>query len=331
MSSGAREQVQTLLENAGRVLVVAHIEPDGDAIGSALGLAWALRRRGTRVTLACAHPVPASLRFLPGSDAFVARWRQDEDVVVVVDTSDTARIGAIYPDAGRGAAPLVVIDHHITNLRYGDVNWVLERASTCELVLDLISAMGIPLDATIATCLLTGLVTDTRGFRTRSTNADALRAAVTLMEAGASLGDIMEAVFRSRTLPMMRTWGAALSDARLEDGVIWVEVSQEDLRRIGAEPSAADGLSNLLSTVRDAEVAAVFREVRPGVVDVSLRSTPRVDVAAVALSLGGGGHRQAAGCLLEAPLPRAREMVLSALRLAMAEGNGTRMNADRAD
>lgn len=314
-----REQVQTLLERAKRVLIVAHIEPDGDAIGSALGLAWALRRRGKECALACAHPVPASLRFLPGSDAFVARWRADEDVVVVVDTSDTARIGAIYPAEGRGDVPLVVIDHHVTNLHYGDVNWVAERASTCELVLELVTAMGIPLDTTIATCLLTGLITDTRGFRTRSTGAAALQAAVTLVEAGAPLGDVMEAVFRSRTLAMLRTWGVALADARLEEGVVWVEVSQEDLRRIGAAPSAADGLSNLLSTVRDAEVAAVFREVRPGVVDVSLRSTPRVDVAAVALSLGGGGHRQAAGCLLEASLPRARELVLNALRQAMAE------------
>jgi bifunctional oligoribonuclease and PAP phosphatase NrnA len=314
----AREQIQALLEDARRVLIVAHIEPDGDAIGSALGLAWALRRRGASCTLACANPVPESLRFLPGSEAFVPRWRLDEDIVVVVDTSDTARIGAIYPTEGRGDTPLVVIDHHVTNLRYGDVNWVGDRASTCELVLELVTAMGIALDTTIATCLLTGLITDTRGLRTRSTDAAALRAVVTLVEAGASLGDIMEAVFRSRTVEMLHTWGVALSDARLEDGVVWVEVSQGDLRRVGTDPSSADGLANLLSTVREAEVAVVFREVRPGVVDVSMRSTPRVDVAAVALSLGGGGHQQAAGCLLEASLPRARGLVLDALHRAMA-------------
>lgn len=318
-TSGTREQVQRFLEGARRVLIVAHIEPDGDAIGSALGLAWALRRRGVTCALACADPVPASLRFLPGSDAFAPRWRVDEDLIVVVDTSDTARIGAIYPAEGRDDTPLVVIDHHITNVRYGDANWVAERASTCELVLELVTAMGISLDPTIATCLLTGLITDTRGFRTRSTDAATLQSAVTLMEAGASLGDVMEAVFRSRTVPMLRTWGAALSDVQLEDGVAWVEVSQEALRRAGADASAADGLSNLLSTVREAEVAVVFREVRPGVVDVSFRSTPRVDVAAVALSLGGGGHRQAAGCLLQLPLARARERVLDALHRAMAD------------
>jgi phosphoesterase RecJ-like protein len=327
LTNGEREQVQALLKDARHVLIVAHVDPDGDAIGAALGLAWALRRRGASCTLACAHPVPESLHFLPGSDAFVLRWRVHEDVIVVVDTSDTARIGAIYPADGRGGTPLVVIDHHVTNLRYGDVNWVADRASTCEMVLELVLAMGIALDVTIATCLLTGLVSDTRGFRTRSTDTAALRAAVTLMEAGASLGDVMEAVFRSRTITMLHTWGVALSNVRLEDRVIWAEVSQEDLRRLDAGPSSADGLANLLSTVRDAEVAAVFREVRTGVVDVSMRSTPRVDVAAVALSLGGGGHRQAAGCLLEAPLSQARELVLNALRQAM-EGSGTRMNAD---
>ena len=313
----AREQVQSLLEDARRVLIVAHMEPDGDAIGSALGLAWALRGRGVSCTPACADLVPESLRFLSGSEAFVRRWRLDEDVVVVVDTSDTARIGAIYPAEGRGNTPLVVIDHHITNLRYGDVNWVGDRASTCELVLELVTAMGIGLDATIATCLLTGLITDTRGLRTRSTDAAALRAVVTLVEAGAPLGDIMDAVFRSRTVKMLHTWGAALSNAHLENGVVWVDVSQGDLERVGTNSSSADGLANLLSTVREAEVAVVFREVRPGVVDVSMRSTSRVDVAAVALSLGGGGHQQAAGCLLETPLPRARELVLGALRRAM--------------
>jgi len=316
-TNGAREEIQGLLEGAERVLIVAHVDPDGDTIGSALGLAWALRRRGASCTLACAHPVPQSFRFLPGSDAFAPRWRQDENIIVVVDSSDPARIGDIYPAEGSRSAPLVVIDHHITNLRYGDVNWVADRASTSEMVLELVSAMGITLDATIATCLLTGLVTDTRGFRTRSTDAAALRAAVTLVEAGASLGDVMEAAFRSRTVKMLRTWGAALVDAHLEDGVVWAEVSQDDLRRIDADPSSADGLANLLSTVREAEVAVVFREVRPGVVDVSMRSTPRVDVAAVALSLGGGGHRQAAGCLLEASLPWAREAVLAALHRAM--------------
>ncbi|HHX43525.1 MAG TPA: bifunctional oligoribonuclease/PAP phosphatase NrnA [Chloroflexi bacterium] len=335
MMSGAREQIQTLLEGAERVLIVAHIEPDGDAIGSALGLAWALRRRGTLCTVACADEVPASLRFLPGSEEFVARWRVDEDVMVVVDTSDTARIGAIYPEDARHEVPLVVIDHHTTNLRYGDVNWVEERAATCQLVLELVTTMGIPLDDVIATCLLTGLITDTRGFRTRSTDAHALQTAVTLVNAGASLGDIMDAVFRSRSSTMLRVWGLALSDVHLEDGVIWVSVSQEDLERVGAAPSATEGLSNLLSTVRDAEVAVVFRELRPGVVDVSLRSAPRVDVAAVALSLGGGGHRQAAGCLLEASLPEAQALVLNALRQSMTEkttaaGGGTRRGVDDA-
>lgn len=316
-TSKARAEIRTLLEQARRVLIVAHVEPDGDAIGSTLGLAWALRRRGVTCTVACAHPVPTSLRFLPGSEGFAPRWRTDEDVVVVLDTSDTQRIGAIYRDE-RGGAPLVVIDHHVTNLRYGDLNWVEERASTCELVLDLIQDMGIPLDATIASCLLTGVVTDTRGFRTRSTDTHVLRAATALMDAGASLGDIMDAVFRSRTVTMLHVWGAALARTQLEDGIAWVEVSQEDLRREGAPASAAEGLSNMLSSVREADVAVVLREVRPGVVDVSMRSTPRVDVAAVALSLGGGGHRQAAGCLLSLPLAEARDVVLDALRRAVA-------------
>ena len=324
--SRARAEIRTLLERARRVLIVAHVEPDGDAIGATLGLAWALRRRGVSCTLACAHPVPDSLRFLPGSEAFAPRWRTDEDAIVVLDTSDTQRIGEIYRDE-RGGVPLVVIDHHVTNLRFGDVNWVEARASTCELVLDLVGDLGVPLDVEIAACLLTGVVTDTRGFRTRNTHAATLAAAMTLMDAGASLGDIMDAVFRSRSITTLRLWGVALERLQHEDGIAWLEVSQDDLRRAGAPPSAADGLSNLLSEVREVDVAVVLREVRANVVDVSMRSTPRVDVAAVALSLGGGGHRQASGCLLKLPLPEARERVLDALRRAVAEAPAVRGTA----
>ena len=186
------------LDRSERVLVVSHVSPDGDTLGASLGMAWALRARGLFVRLACADPVPADLHFLPGCDAYTQEGPGDEDLIMVIDASDLERIGHIYRADAFEATPVVNIDHHVTNLRFGDIDYLTPKASTAELVLDLITDWGIPLDKVIATCLLTGMVTDTRGFRTNSATAEVLRATVRLVDAGASLPAIMDAVFNHR-------------------------------------------------------------------------------------------------------------------------------------
>jgi len=304
-------EIIACLVRASKVLLISHVAPDGDTLGSALGLAAALRRRSIEVRLACADPVPAELRFLPGSEGFAARGRSDEDLIVVLDTGDLKRIGSLYSPESFAAVPVINIDHHVTNVFFGDLNWVEPRAATAELVLDLLLEWGIPLAKEIATPLLTGIITDTQGFRTSSTTAESLRAAITLMEAGASLPEISEAVFNRRSLATLRLWGMALAQAQFAEGVLWVEISREMLAQVD-DPMASRGLANFLSTFAQARVAAVFREL-DGVVEISLRSAPGVDVSEVALRFGGGGHPQAAGCTVEGELARVRSQVLEAL------------------
>jgi len=311
-------EIRGLVEKAHRVLLISHVMPDGDTLGSALGLAWALRKRGLEARLSCADPVPKQLRFLPGSREYAPRPKTDEDAILVIDSSDLERIGSIYDAEAFAAVPVVNIDHHVTNLHFGQINLVEPRAATAELILELVNYLDIPLDARIATCLLTGLVTDTQGFRIHSTTSDSLRAASTLMDAGASLAEIVEAAFNHRSLPMLRLWGLALASIQDSGGVFWTEISQDLLRRVGADQEASRGLANFLGTLDGAPISAVFRELQDGQVDVSLRSSVGVDVSRVALAFGGGGHTQAAGCLVRGALAEVRERLLAALRQALA-------------
>ena len=305
------------LSSAPCVLLISHIMPDADTLGSALGLAWALRKSGHEVRLSCADRLLNDLSFLPGSEAFAARSRTDEHLVVAIDASDIERIGRVYEPERFAGVSLVNIDHHVTNTHYGQINWVVPKSSTAELIYDLVCVMEIPLDPTIATCLLAGVVSDTRGFRTSSANIGTLRTATDLVEAGASLPDVADALFNHRSPGILPLWGAAFARAQISDGILWTEVSREMLAESGADLSASSGLVNFMSTLDGARVAVVFREVAEGDIDVSFRSSPGVDVSAVAAALGGGGHPQASGCQVRGSLAEARERVLAALAASL--------------
>jgi phosphoesterase RecJ-like protein len=316
-------ELRALADEAASVVVIAHIAPDGDTIGSALGLAWALRQLGKRARVACADPSPRELAFLPGVGDISAEPPEDEDLIIVVDASDVERIGSLYDAQVFATRPVVNIDHHITNQRYGTLNLVTQRSSTAELILDQLTDLGVTLDLTIATCLLTGLVTDTRGFTTSNTTPASLEAAVVLTRAGALLPAINDAVFNHRSITLLRLWGAAFVATRLEEeGVLWTELPLTMLAQAGADLADAKGLVNFLSSIDEARISATFRETPEGKVDVSLRSVPGIDVSQVAMRFGGGGHPQAAGCLVPGTLGDVRSRIVQALREAARQDRG---------
>lgn len=310
-------QIAAALRDAGRVLAICHTSPDGDAIGSLLGLGWVLRAlpRPPEVALTCADPVPEQLRFLPGADEIVsARPAGPWDVVVALDASDPDRLGDLFAPAEYGQAPIVVLDHHVTNLFFGTLNYVdTDAAATAQIILDLADALPAPVSYRAAVCLLAGLVTDTLSFRTSNVNARALRAAARLSELGADISDIAQRSLFTRPLALLRLWGAALSRMQLTDGVLWTEISQTMREEAGLKGSNESGLSSQLINAAEARVAAVFNETTDGQVEVSLRARPSYDVATVALQLGGGGHPQAAGCTLKGTLAEAEATVLPLL------------------
>jgi len=306
--------LESLLQQARRPLVLGHIAPDGDSIGSLLGLGWAMKEMGKWPTLACADPVPEGLQFLPGAAEIVSRRRGDEDLIVALDSSDLLRLGSLFDEALFAQLPVVNIDHHITNVRFGSEQLIEPAAvSTTQIVYALLRRLGWPLSPWSATCLLTGLITDTRSFRTPNTDAEALRVAVALVEAGAPISEINERLDHGMSLGVVMLWGRVLSQAKMKDGIIWAEVSRELQRECGVSGSDAAGLVSFIAGVREARIAVMFTEKPDGRVEVGIRSVPGVDVSTVALGLGGGGHRQAAGCTLPGPLEAARDTVLARL------------------
>jgi phosphoesterase RecJ-like protein len=263
--------------------------------------------------------VPQTYRWLPGSAEIVQQGKGAYDLVVSLDCSDRRRVGRVV-DEELAAVPLINIDHHVTNTLFGAVNWVDPGAvATAQMVLALAEAWAWPLSEQVAVCLLTGLVTDTRSFRTSNVDAAAMRAALRLMEAGASLRDITRRVLGQRPIDSVRLWGQAFDRLQLQDGILWTEVTRDMRAHWSLGSNGDSGLANFLSGVREADAVVVFTERDDGTIDVGMRTGPEYDVAQVALQLGGGGHPQAAGCTLEGELAQVRVRVLAEVEASLAE------------
>lgn len=319
MKHELRDTAIEVVDRARRILLVTHIAPDGDAIGSLLGLGWLLKAQGKELTLACEDPVPDACAWLPGSSEVVQRGNGSYDLVIGLDCSDERRMGQVFNDGAVGV-PLLNIDHHITNTCFGTVNWVdPSSVSTTQMIFVLADTLGWKLTEEVAICLLNGLVTDTRSFRTSNVDAAAMRVALRLMEAGASLGDVVRQALDQRPLASIRLWGQAIGRSHLDDGILWTEVTRSMRQQWGLNENDNSGLANFLSSVREAQVVVVFTERENGIVDVGMRAVPGLNVAQAALKLGGGGHPQAAGCTLIDDLPQARERVLAEIRCSLAE------------
>lgn len=310
------------IDRARRVLALCHVAPDGDALGSLLALGELLATLGKEVTLACQDAVPETYAWLPDSSGIVRRGSGSYDLVVSLDCSDERRMGDVYEDALR-SLPLVNVDHHVTNTYFGTVNWVEpEAVATAQMVLALAQALDWPLTESVATCLLTGLVTDTRSFRTANVDAAALRAGLQLVEAGASFSTITRRVLEQRPLTSVRLWGEAINRATLQEGVLWTEVTRSMRQRWNTGENGDTGLANFLSGVREASIVVVFTERDDGTVDVGMRSAPGYDVSGVAIGLGGGGHPQASGCTLRGELGQVRERVLAEIQRYLSQQVG---------
>lgn len=312
------EAIDRLITPARRLLLITHVAPDGDAIGSLLGLGWLLRGLGKEVTLACDDAVSEALTWLPGSTEVVQQASGLYDCAIGLDCSDRRRMGRLYTDA-YAALPLIVIDHHVTNTQFGTVNLVdPASAATAQIVLHLADTLGWEVTRCVATCLLTGLVTDTRAFRTANVDVAVMRSALRLMEAGASLGDVTRHTLDQKPLSWVRLMGQAIDRLYLEDGILWTEVTRSMRQQWALGDDGTSGISNFLAGVREAQISLVFTERDDGTVDVGMRAVPGYDVAQVALELGGGGHPQASGCTLTGELVEIRELVLAKVRHSLA-------------
>lgn len=305
--------VANMLEEASVIVVVSHVRPDGDAVGSLLGLTLSLEQMGRRVTPVLADGVPSRFSFLPGANRVTASLPKAADLTVAVDCSDPTRIGFPLESLPGGLA--LNIDHHATNSNFAPVNVVDTRAAaTAEVLHDLAVQIGLPLGSEVATNLLAGLVTDTIGFRTSNVTPKVLRLAASLMEQGAPLADLYDRGLNRRSLAAARYWGSGLSSLEAEDGLVWTCLTAEDRQRSGYHGVDDADLINLLSTLEGAEIVLVFIEQADGNVKVSWRSRADLDVSHLAQEFGGGGHEPAAGATVEGSLAEVKARVLAATR-----------------
>jgi phosphoesterase RecJ-like protein len=280
-----------------------------------LALGLALQDSGKQVQMVLSDGLPASFRHLPGSEQIRKKADGEFDLVVTVDCSDLKRTGSALD----GRNPDLVIDHHLTSDPFGTLNLVEpEAVATASVLARYMPRWGLTITIPIAANLLTGLVTDTLGFRTSNITPEALRQAADLLELGADLSGLYYVALERRTFPGAKYWGAGLTSLERADGIIWATLTRADRKASGYTGNDDADLINIVSSIDDADIAIMFVEQNKNKTKISWRGLkPHVDVSSIAVLFGGGGHKAAAGAEINGSLSEVRERVLEATRIAM--------------
>ena len=305
------KQIKNSLFQAQIIGISAHIRPDGDAIGSLLGLGLALINAGKKVEMVLRDGVSQSFRHLDGSELIMREFSSDCDLNVVVDCSDLKRTGGVLD----GRKVHIAIDHHVTNDNFADINLTEPSAvATSEILAERLPAWGLELTKPVACALLTGIISDSIGFRTSNTTAKSLRLAAGLMDLGANISELYNKALIYRSYAATNYWGYALSRLQHEDNLVWTSLTLEDRANSGYKGNDDADLTNILSSIDPLDVAVLFVEQKPDLVKVSWRARPGLDISALALSFGGGGHPAASGAEIDGKLSEVQKRVLDETR-----------------
>jgi phosphoesterase RecJ-like protein len=308
------------LRNASRVLCTMHRGPDGDALGSALALACALREMGRQVVVYNPDELPYNFRFLPGA-ATVARAIAPDaafDVTIATDAGAFDRLGPDVPSPPRRGV-LLNLDHHITTEPFGDVNYVDPHAASVGiLAYKIIQGLGHPLSRDAAECIYASILADTGSFRYSSTDPECFRVAARLLEAGVDPWEMTVRVYEQQPLARMRLLADVLNTLEVHGKLATITITNEMVARTGSPIDLTDGFINYARSVDGVEVAASFREPsNGGPWRVSFRSRGRVNVAAIAQKFGGGGHHNAAGCSIAGDEAAVRAQIADEIEQAL--------------
>lgn len=311
------EACVSALQDSRRIGIIAHIFPDGDALGSCLALGQALEALGKTVDLYCEQEPPALYRFLPGIHRFLkpAVPVPSYDLAAAVDCSDMGRMGGAEAVFHSGRRTLN-IDHHGSNPGYASINWVdPSRAATGEMIYDLLRSFSIPLSKDIGTALYTALVTDTGSFQFQSTTPRTLRIAADLLDLGVSSDAVTTQLYR--TLPLSRIKLLAQALPTLEifagDRAALLTVTRAMLNAAGAEDGDTENLINYAKDIEGVELGLLLKETAEGTVKISYRTKESMNAAELAAVFGGGGHPRAAGASLAMDLAAARSALLDSV------------------
>jgi phosphoesterase RecJ-like protein len=355
-----------LISRSHNVLVLTHQRPDGDALGSMLGLTHMLRASGKQAFPVLAEGISSVFRYLPGTNEIRAALPDAYDLSILVDCADKDRIGYPEDSTAPSAAPVspaspaspasrvqargqtqgqargqarelaptrpidLIIDHHITNGRFAAINLVdPASASTAEFIVDLSEGLGLTIPRDAAACLMAGVVTDTLGFRTPNTGIHTLDVVRTLICAGASLPETVDRSLYRRSFTAARYWGAGLSRLERDGEIVWTWLTLADRTAAGYPGRDDADLVNILSSIDGPEVAVIFVEQEKGKIKISWRAVAGLDVTPLAGSFGGGGHPAASGAVLAGGINEVMENVLRRTRQWLAEAHAAKNPGDQ--
>lgn len=311
-------QVVQLIEQKQHFMITSHIRPDGDGLGSGLALYWMLRSLGKDADVVLRDRVPPAYTVLPGSDLVLVQEDVTTayDAAFIIECSDVERPGL----ASLKDQFVVNIDHHSTTVPFGDINWIDPTAAAVgEMIYNLCKALGTEVTKEIAECIYTALLTDTGSFHFSNTTERTLKIASELVRRGVEPARISQALFYSYPFSKIKLLGLVLSNIQRDESgrIAWVTLDRAMMYEAGACEEDADGIVNHALAAGEVEAVAFFKELAPGAYRVSLRSKGKNNVAKVAETFGGGGHRNAAGCRITGEFEDVKRRVIEGLQTAL--------------
>jgi bifunctional oligoribonuclease and PAP phosphatase NrnA len=319
------DRILEAIRGSQTICVVGHVRPDGDCVGSQLGLSFALLNEGKTVWCWNQDPLPQKLAFLDPQK--ILQPPQPElqfDCVIATDSASLERLGTVA-DCIKNRKSFINIDHHKSNTRFADINWISPREpSTGELIYRLLKAANWPITPPISDCLFTAVSTDTGSFQYPTTRPGTYNVAGELVKRGANLAKICDEVYQSYPLSRVRLLKLVYNRFRLthSNQIAYFWLKKQDFARTGADSSDAEGLIDHIRSIDPVVVACVFEEAEPDLTRVSFRSKDdRVDVNEVAKIFGGGGHKAAAGARVTGSPLSVQRRVIAALRKALNSKN----------
>ena len=315
------DQVLQEIRGRRRLIVTSHARPDGDGIGSALACAQILRRMSKQADVVMHDGVPRIYQSLPFADRVIHTEGVPPNDGVIILECDSIKRTLLN---GLEDCFLINIDHHATGKNFAQVNWIDSSAmATAELIYRMARLAGVPIDADIATCLYTAIMTDTGSFMFEGTNEHTFAVARELVLAGADPAHCARNIYFGHSTAKLRLLGAALANLHRQGAVAWIWVTKDEMERFGAREEDCEGLVNYALSIGDVQVAIFFRELPDARWRVSLRSKGEINVATVAEHFGGGGHKCASGCSLDGPMGVAVSRIIDRLQSEKAAVNAS--------
>lgn len=308
-----KDELLKAIGNSGYIAVVSHINPDGDNLGSVLGLGMSLVQLGKKVDFIKPDIIPDDYNFLPGVERLsgYGELRDKLDLLIVLDCSDPTRLGENQKLIDV-AKVVVNVDHHVSNTMFGDILLVDPKASsTGELVFDIIEDLNLPIDEEIATCLYTAITTDTGRFSYQSVTASTHRIAASLYELGINGYEINKRLYQTRSLKRTRLFSRAMAEMELmfEGKGAVVKISRRMLEETGASMEDTEGIVEFLRDTESVEAACILKEMDENLIKASIRTKDPIDANKICGAFGGGGHIRASGCTISATMEEAAALI----------------------